>query len=68
MLCSHLPLHPGLLHAKITGLVAAQADGSLRPSAARAEELLKACLLLDKRQPLGLHLLVHLAEASSPLR
>ncbi len=46
----------------------AQADGSLRPTAADAEVLLGEALALDARQALALHLHVHLAEAAAPQR
>jgi len=45
-----------------------QADGSLAPTAAEAEGLIGEALALDAVQPLALHLHIHLAEASSPMR
>lgn len=49
-------------------MLSAQADGSLRPTAADAEALLGEALALDARQALALHLHVHLAEAAAPQR
>lgn len=43
-------------------------NGSLRPSASRAETLIHAALKLDPQNPLANHLLIHIAEASGTFR
>lgn len=43
-------------------------NGSMKPSALRAEGLIDAALALDPSNPLANHLSIHLTEASSTLR
>lgn len=42
--------------------------GQLKPQAKEAERLVLAALHLDPDNPLANHLLIHISEASSPLR
>lgn len=43
-------------------------DGELKESAMAAEELVNRALALDPKQPLALHLHIHVAEEASPQR
>lgn len=45
-----------------------QAGNELKESASIAEELINRALLKDPKNPLALHLHIHIAEASSPQR
>eukprot|EP00878_Enallax_costatus_P014401 GHUV01015061.1.p1 GENE.GHUV01015061.1~~GHUV01015061.1.p1 ORF type:complete len:401 (+),score=88.02 GHUV01015061.1:159-1361(+) len=42
-------------------------DGSLKPTAATAEQLIRKALAINPKHPHALHLHIHLAEAGSPL-
>ena len=56
------PCHPGRPSFLQDG------GATLRGSAAAAEELINQALALDPKQPLALHLHIHIAEAASPQR
>lgn len=45
-----------------------QEDNTLKETATIAEELINRALTLDKKNPLALHLHIHISEASSPQR
>lgn len=45
-----------------------QQNEGLRPTAAEAEGLIKQALQLDPSHPLAIHLYIHIAEASSPIK
>ena len=58
--------------APLTGteadLVGLQEGNELKESATSAEELINRALAVDPRNPLALHLHIHIAEAASPQR
>ena len=45
-----------------------QEGKELRESASQAEELINSALAVDPKNPLALHLHIHIAEASTPQR
>ena len=45
-----------------------QEGNELKETASRAEELINKALIADPKNPLALHLHIHIAEASSPQR
>ena len=49
-------------------LVNLQEGNELKESATSAEELINRALAVDPRNPLALHLHIHIAEAASPQR
>jgi len=72
-----LAVYTGRGHSSLNGCVnqifshdlkCQQEGNELKETASRAEELINKALIADPKNPLALHLHIHIAEASSPQR
>ena len=52
----------------VLGFWLSQEGNELKESASHAEELINTALAADPKNPLALHLHIHIAEASTPQR
>jgi len=64
----HSSLDGSVNHTFVQDVECVQEGNELKETASRAEELINKALIADPKNPLALHLHIHIAEASSPQR